>query len=96
MSPHNCPKCGSPLKQVHRRFIDRLISQFYRVHRYRCLNSECRWEGILHSRRHKTQEKQVKWWLWALVVLVGIAIGLILVERLSTPSSTSTDVTAAP
>jgi hypothetical protein len=46
MSYHLCPVCGSPLRQIHRRTIDRLISQFYRVHRFRCSNDECRWVGL--------------------------------------------------
>ncbi len=96
MSHHLCPVCGSPLKQMHRRTIDRLISQFYRAHRYRCPNSECRWEGLLRSRRPKAQKKQLKWWVWVLIVVLGVAIGLALFEHLSAPPKISTDVTTSP
>jgi hypothetical protein len=96
MSYHHCPRCDSTLKQIHRRFFDRLISQFYQVHRYRCSNPECRWTGLLHNKRYKAKKWQPKLWVWVLIVLVGVAIGLVLVERLSTPPSTSTDVATTP
>lgn len=76
LSYHLCPVCDSPLRQVHRRPIDRLISQFYPVHRYRCLNSKCGWDGLLHSKRHKAQRRLLPWWAWVLVVLLAVAIGL--------------------
>jgi hypothetical protein len=81
---------------MHRRTIDRLISQFYRVHRYQCLNGDCRWTGLLHSKRHKAKKRQPQWWVWVLIVVLGVAIGLVLVEHLSTPPKISTDVTASP
>ena len=96
MSHHLCPVCGRPLRQIHRRAIDRLISQFYRVHRYHCHNSECGWEGILPTKRHKARKKQPQWWVWVLIVLLGVTIGLVLVEHLSTPPKISTNVTPSP
>jgi hypothetical protein len=96
MSYHLCPVCGSPLRQINRRTFDRLINQFYRVHRYRCSNADCRWEGLLHSKRYKAKKRKPQWWAWVLIALLGIAIGLVLVDRLSTPPSTSTDVVTAP
>jgi len=96
MSNLLCSVCGSPLRQIHRRTFDRLINQFYRVHRYRCLNSECQWTGLLHSKRHKAKKKEPRWCVWVLLVFLGVAIGLILVERLSTPPKISTDVAGTP
>ena len=40
-----CPECGSSLNRVPRRFIDRLISLVYPVHRYHCRSFDCNWEG---------------------------------------------------
>jgi hypothetical protein len=96
MSHHLCPVCGSSLRQSHRRSVDRLISKFYRVHRYRCSNAECRWEGLLHSKRQKAKKRKPQWWPWVLIVLLGVAIGVALFEYFSTPPKISTDVTTSP
>jgi len=46
-----CPACGSSgLNRIPRRFIDRLISLVYPVHRYHCQAFVCNWEGnIRHT-----------------------------------------------
>ncbi|OQA46820.1 MAG: hypothetical protein BWY52_00525 [Chloroflexi bacterium ADurb.Bin325] len=41
-----CPRCGGSVYRKHRRSGDRLISIFVPVRRYRCANSECRWQGL--------------------------------------------------
>ena len=45
--PPTCPRCQSSVNRVPRRFIDRLISLAYPVHRYRCRSFICNWEGNL-------------------------------------------------
>jgi hypothetical protein len=42
----HCPRCGGELQRVHRRSIDRAISIFVPVRRYRCNNRECGWSGV--------------------------------------------------
>ena len=42
-----CPECHSSLNRVPRRFIDRLVSLVYPVHRYHCRSFACAWEGNL-------------------------------------------------
>ncbi|MBS1160669.1 MAG: hypothetical protein H6R15_3088 [Proteobacteria bacterium] len=43
-----CPECGErSLIRIHRRMIDRLLGIFVKVHRYRCEEFPCRWEGRL-------------------------------------------------
>lgn len=42
-----CPKCGGSTIRIKRRIRDRLISQFYAVHRFRCEQLGCCWEGNL-------------------------------------------------
>jgi predicted RNA-binding Zn-ribbon protein involved in translation (DUF1610 family) len=42
---HICPQCGSGLWRVHRHLGDRVVSLFRNVHRYRCQNIDCGWEG---------------------------------------------------
>ena len=36
-----CPMCGGVLVRARRRFIDRLLSVFTPVHRFRCINFGC-------------------------------------------------------
>jgi hypothetical protein len=41
-----CPLCGEGyLIRIHRRVIDRLLSLFMPVYRFRCLCFSCQWEG---------------------------------------------------
>jgi hypothetical protein len=42
-----CPECRSSLNRVPRRFIDRVLSLIYPVHRYHCRSFVCNWEGNL-------------------------------------------------
>lgn len=41
-----CPQCKGDIHRVHRRAVDRLISVFVPVRRYRCANGQCRWYGL--------------------------------------------------
>jgi hypothetical protein len=43
----HCPACGSPLERLHRHALDRWVSLFRAVHRYRCTDPACAWEGVL-------------------------------------------------
>jgi len=55
----SCPKCGSALHRVHRKYFDRFLSRtlFPHARRYRCANSECHWTGLRHPRhRHHLQQ----------------------------------------
>lgn len=50
-APYTCPRCGErDLIRVHRRFIDRLLSVFVRLRRFRCAQFQCQWEGNLRTR----------------------------------------------
>jgi hypothetical protein len=42
----HCPRCGGGLQRVHRHSIDRAISIFVAVRRYRCTNRDCGWSGV--------------------------------------------------
>jgi hypothetical protein len=46
-SDRTCPLCGCSLIRARRRPIDRFISVFHRVYRYRCYAADCSWEGNL-------------------------------------------------
>jgi hypothetical protein len=43
----HCPGCGAPLERVHRHALDRFVSMFRSVHRYRCIDPKCNWEGVV-------------------------------------------------
>lgn len=45
-----CPRCGGELHRVHRIPADKLLSRIVHVHRYRCTNPRCGWQGL--RRRH--------------------------------------------
>ena len=42
---HACPQCNGNLLRTWRRPIDRFLSRFMPVHRYRCDSFQCQWEG---------------------------------------------------
>jgi hypothetical protein len=41
-----CPKCSGRIHRVHRDAVDRLISFYVPVRRYRCANAQCGWHGL--------------------------------------------------
>jgi hypothetical protein len=41
-----CPRCSGNIHRVHRHALDRLISLYVPVQRYRCANDQCRWHGL--------------------------------------------------
>jgi hypothetical protein len=43
----HCPGCGGPLERVHRHAVDRFLSAFRSFHRYRCMDPQCGWEGVV-------------------------------------------------
>lgn len=47
LSSQSCPQCGSRLIRISRKPLDRLLSLFAPLHRYRCPSFSCRWEGCL-------------------------------------------------
>jgi len=42
-----CPRCASAICRIRRRFVDRLISRFVSIQRFRCESIHCVWEGNL-------------------------------------------------
>jgi len=44
---HVCPLCGGVVERVHRHAADRFFALFRRLHRYRCTEAACAWEGIV-------------------------------------------------
>jgi hypothetical protein len=46
-----CPQCCGALRRVQRRPIDRLLSQWVPMRRYRCRAVACDWAGLLRDAR---------------------------------------------
>lgn len=44
-----CPQCGGRLIRMTRRAMDRALSLFVPVRRYRCQNFSCQWEGRVRA-----------------------------------------------
>lgn len=44
-----CPRCGGPLDRIPRHGLDRFISLFMPLRRYRCSAFSCEWEGTLRA-----------------------------------------------
>ena len=53
---HVCPLCGGTMVRTARRTIDRLLSRFVPLFRYRCEKFLCRWQGNI--RMNPLQEAQ--------------------------------------
>jgi hypothetical protein len=45
LAHQRCPQCNGNIYRVHRHAVDRLISLYVPVQRYRCANDQCRWHG---------------------------------------------------
>ena len=50
-SSQACPVCAGSLQRVPRNVLDRVWSWFAPVHRYRCAEMGCDWEGCLRVGR---------------------------------------------
>ncbi len=48
-----CPQCSGSILRTGRRPIDRFISGFSPVQRFRCESFRCRWEGNIRVRREE-------------------------------------------
>ncbi len=54
-----CPKCGGPIHRIHRMPLDRVVSVYVPVRRYRCHNGECKWSG-LRVGRHQVSSRRTR------------------------------------
>ena len=59
-----CPRCSGTVIRVKRHWIDRLISAaFAPVHRYRCEQLGCSWEGRLKVAQNQRRIEPLLYWL---------------------------------
>lgn len=61
-----CPKCGSNLRRIHRRPVDRALSLAYPVSRFRCSNHDCRWQGNM-AETGKAKQRLLEVLAWPLM-----------------------------
>jgi hypothetical protein len=50
VASERCPACGDIVSRIPRRPIDRILSVFVSMRRYRCPNVLCVWEGNVRDR----------------------------------------------
>ncbi|MDE2371113.1 MAG: hypothetical protein KGN16_19240 [Burkholderiales bacterium] len=89
----HCPSCGLPLKRLHRHPLDRWISVFRSVHRYRCSDPACGWEGVVGREwagpgmpAHPPWQTRLAWMLaGAALATAGMGVAL-LVHRAARPA----------
>lgn len=75
----HCPACGSVLEREHRHMLDRWVSLFQTVHRYRCTNPACDWEGLL-GRLPRPEPRAPAWRTRLVWFLVGVGCALAAVQ----------------
>jgi hypothetical protein len=46
LTTHECPRCGSELRRIHRNSMDLLLDLYVPVRRYKCSDHDCRWQGL--------------------------------------------------
>jgi hypothetical protein len=46
LTTHECPRCGSELRRIHRNGMDRLLNLYVPVRRYKCGDHDCQWQGL--------------------------------------------------
>jgi predicted RNA-binding Zn-ribbon protein involved in translation (DUF1610 family) len=73
---HACPQCGANVWRVHRQLSDRVASLFRNVHRYRCREVDCGWEGTIARPPRRTAARRSTFARWT---LAGLAASLVVI-----------------
>jgi hypothetical protein len=86
----HCPGCGGPLERVHRHPLDRFLSAFRSLHRYRCCDPACGWEGVVGREEQLGPAAPAPGWrgraLWllggvGLTLAAGLAVRVVMDSR---------------
>jgi len=91
----HCPACGLPLVQLHRHALDRWVSLFRSVHRYRCSDSACGWEGVVGREPTSLTSAAALSWRGRLAWLLG-GVALTMVGMTPVLLASRTRPTASP
>jgi len=54
----HCPRCDGVVHRISRRSMDRLLSLFSPVWRYRCRDRRCEWEGRVRVSRMGERQRR--------------------------------------
>jgi hypothetical protein len=68
----HCPRCRGEVRRVHRHLSDRIVNLVTPIHRYRCRNSHCGWEGNINDTRVGKRKKPLP--KLTLVIMVTFAV----------------------
>ena len=75
MDTGRCPSCGAVIQRVHRDAVDRWVSLFRSVHRYRCTSPKCGWHGVLgNDPPSRTVPVAHPWRARAVWLLLGVGL----------------------
>lgn len=86
---HACPRCGGAVHRLHRTALQRVRALFVPAKHYRCSDSACGWEGLLHSRQIAEDRRRFfeenasfllsrSFWVLALLALAAaVVLGLL-------------------
>jgi hypothetical protein len=55
-----CPQCHGNIHRVHRHTVDRVISFYVPVRRYRCTDDQCRWFGLRVGTGHGSSREPAR------------------------------------
>ena len=86
--------------RLHRNALDRWLSVFYSVHRYRCTDAACGWEGVV-GREPAGPAAAPAWhgqlaWLLGGVALAMVGMSPVLLSTLWEPTAKPVAATASP
>lgn len=76
-SHHRCPRCDGRLIRAWRRPVDRFMCNFVPLHRYRCGDFSCQWEGNLRTARGKESQNDNE---RPLMMIFGIIVAAVVMS----------------
>ncbi|MBX3637776.1 MAG: PEP-CTERM sorting domain-containing protein [Rubrivivax sp.] len=97
----HCPECGSVLAREHRHALDRWVSLFRTVHRYRCTNNACNWHGLMgrlpdEPRPLAVAAGRLLWFGLGVATALAIVLGLQKTRGTAPPSGAAAGASGAP
>jgi ribosomal protein S27AE len=98
VSQKTCPRCGSQVLAVHRRWYDRIASLFVPLRRYTCDEDACEF-SFVRVRRDWTGAPQVGRagvWLIGIVLAAAVALGVVWMNNGAPQSPNAVQAEAPP
>ncbi len=73
----DCPSCGSRVKRINRRTVDKFSSLFNPILRYRCGNEKCFWEGNMPDPSISLTKKRRSVLIWVTTIAGALLFGVL-------------------